>query len=149
MAALKKFDARIGALRKNLDSISSSAFGMGRQFTAVGAVATGVFGLAVKQAIEWESDFTGVRKTVNATEEEFAYLEQRLREMAKQEIPLPVGDLARLAEVAGQQGIAVDRLDEFVEVIAKLGTTTNIVGEEGAQSLARFANVTRNIGKGL
>ena len=74
--ALRRFDRAIGNTRKRLDSLSSQAFGIGRTISIAGGVATGAFGLAAKQAIEWESDFTGVRKTVNATEEEFAFLEQ-------------------------------------------------------------------------
>ena len=99
-------------------------------------------GLAAKQAIEWESDFTGVRKTVNATEEEFAFLEQRLRQMARAEVPLSAGDLAKLAEAAGQLGVETASIDEFVKVMAQLGTTTNLTAEEGATQLARFANIT-------
>ena len=110
--------------------------------TVAGGIATGAFGLAAKQAIQWETDFTGVRKTVNATEEEFAALESRLRQMARDEVPIEAGELARLAELAGQLGIETANIDEFVKVIAQLGTTTNITSEEGAQALARFANIT-------
>ena len=74
--ALRRFDRAIGNTRKRLDGLSSQAFGIGRTIGIAGGVATGAFGLAAKQAIEWESDFTGVRKTVNATEEEFAFLEE-------------------------------------------------------------------------
>ena len=38
--------------------------------------------LAAKSAIDFESAFAGVRKTVDATEEEFAALEQGIRNMA-------------------------------------------------------------------
>ena len=98
--ALRRFDRAIGNTRKRLDGLSSQAFGAGRVIGIAGGVATGAFGLA-KQAIEWESDFTGVRKTVNATEEEFAFLEQRLRQMARAEVPLSVGDLAKLLKQQG------------------------------------------------
>ena len=64
--------------RKRLDGISSSAFEAGRTLTVAGGVIGGAFALAAKQAIQWETDFTGVRKTVDATEEQFAVLEKTL-----------------------------------------------------------------------
>ena len=102
-----------------------------------------MFGLAGKQAIQWETDWTGVRKTVNATDAEFAVLEETLRRMAKEDVPLSAGELAGLAESAGQLGIETDKIDDFVKTIAQLGTTTNLAADEGATQLARFANITQ------
>ena len=66
LAALKRFDDRVSATRKRLDGISSGAFSMGRELAVAGGIASAAFGVAAKQAIQWESDFTGVRKTVDA-----------------------------------------------------------------------------------
>ena len=93
LAGLRRFDDKVRNTRKRLDGLSSAGFNVGRQLTVVGGIATGAFGLAAKQAIQWETDFTGVRKTVNATEEEFAALESRLRQMARDEVPIEAGDL--------------------------------------------------------
>ena len=142
LSGLRRFDDKVRDTRKRLDGLSSAGFNVGRQLVVAGGVVAGAFGVTAKQAIQWESDFTGVRKTVNATEEEFAALEQRLRQMARAEVPIPAGDLARLAELAGQLGIETANIDEFVKVIAQLGTTTNLTSEQGAQDLARFANIT-------
>ena len=142
LSALRRFDGAVKNTRRRLDSLSTQMFGVGRAVGIVGGAATGVFGLAAKQAINWESDFTGVRKTVDATEAEFEVLESTLRRMARDDVPLPVGELAALAESAGQLGIETDSIDEFVKVIAQLGTTTNLAAEEGATQLARFANIT-------
>ena len=142
LSGLRRFDDKVRDTRKKLDDLSSGAFNIGRGLAVVGGAATGAFGLAARQAIQWESDFTGVRKTVEATEEEFAALESVLRQMARDEVPLPVGELAKLAELAGQLGIETANIPEFVKTIAQLGTTTNLTSEEGAQALARFANIT-------
>src|SRR6188472_4095720 len=61
-------------------------------------------GLAVKAAIDWESAFAGVRKTVAATPAQFAELEDGLRSMATH-IPVAANELAEIAEAAGQLGI--------------------------------------------
>ena len=51
--------------------------------------------------------------------------------------------LRHLLKLAGQLGIQTANIDDFVKTIAQLGTTTNLQAEEGAQQLARFANITQ------
>ena len=143
LAGLRRFDDKVRDTRKRLDGLSSAGFNVGRQLTVAGGVVAGAFGVTVKQAVEWESEFTGVRKTVNATEEEFAALESTLRRMAREDVPVPVGELAQLAEVGGQLGIEVAQMAKFVRVMADLGVAApSISAEEAAVGLARFANVT-------
>ena len=140
---LRALDKRVANTRKGLDEASRKAREMGQTLALVGGAATAAFALAGRAAITWESDFTGVRKTVNATEEEFAALETRLRKMAKDEIPLTAGELAGVAEAAGQLGIETANIAEFVRVTAMLGTTTNLSAERAAIELARLANITQ------
>jgi len=74
----------------------------------VGMVITGVVaaigGASLKMAVDFEDAFAGVRKTVDATEEEFAGLDKALREMTK-ELPVTYVELARIAEAAGRVGV--------------------------------------------
>jgi len=99
--------------------------------------------LVGKAAIEWEDAFAGVRKTVDATEEQFAELEQTLSRMAEK-IPLTHREIAQIAETAGQLGIQVENIAEFTEVMAMLGTATNMASEEAAMALAQMANVMQS-----
>ena len=39
-------------------------------------------------------------------------------------------------------GIETENILEFTETMAQMGTATNLAGEEGAKTLARFMNVT-------
>lgn len=98
--------------------------------------------LAGKAAIDWESAFTGVRKTVNATEVQYASLERGIRSMAL-EIPVAANELAGIAEAAGQLGVKRKDILGFTRTVADLGVATNLAGEEGATTLARFANITQ------
>jgi len=111
----------------------------------VGMVITGVVaaigGASLKMAVDFEDAFAGVRKTVDATEEEFAELDKALKDMTK-ELPLTYVELARIAEAAGQLGIAKEDIISFTNTIAKLGMATNLTGEEAATSLARFVGIT-------
>lgn len=109
--------------------------------TAAGVAAIGAaLGGSVKAAIDFESSFAGVRKTVNASEAEFGQLRQGLRDMAK-EIPTSVNGLANIAAAAGQLGIKKENILDFTKTVADLGVATNLVGEEAAMTLAKIANV--------
>jgi TP901 family phage tail tape measure protein len=98
--------------------------------------------LAGKAAIDWESSFAGVRKTVDATERQYASMEKGIRSMALQ-IPVAATELAGIAEAAGQLGVERKAILGFTRTIADLGVATNLAGEEGATTLARFANITQ------
>ena len=134
-AELKRME---GSLQKNHRNVTRLGLGL----TAVGAAGVAGFGLAIKSAIDFESSFAGVRKTVDATEEEFARLEEGFRSMAKQ-TPINVNEINRIGEAAGQLGIEVKNIEGFTKVMADLGVTTNLASEEAATSLARLANITQ------
>lgn len=105
-----------------------------------GAMALGV-GVVVKSAIDWESAWTGVLKTVDGTPQELEALSQGLRDMS-QELPVSANELAGIAEAAGQLGIETGKIEKFTEVVAALGVTTNMSAETAAQEFARLANIT-------
>lgn len=98
--------------------------------------------LAAKASVDFESAFAGVRKTVDATEEEFAELESGIRNMSK-EMPAAATEIAAVAEAAGQLGIAKENILDFTEVMIGLGEATNMTADEAATQFARLANITQ------
>lgn len=125
-----------------LDQIGTGVEKAGRSMLIVSAAIAAGAGLAAKANIEWESAFAGVRKTVNATEEELDDLAVGIRGLAK-EIPVSAAGLAAIAENAGQLGIKTQNIMSFTKVMADLGVATNLSGEEAAQTFAKFANITQ------
>lgn len=97
---------------------------------------------AVKSATEYESAFAGVRKTVDATEQEYKELSSAIRAMSK-EIPKSAAAIANVTEIAGQLGIKKGALMDFTRVMIDLGEATNLSSEEAASSLAQFANIVQ------
>lgn len=95
---------------------------------------------ATKAAIDFESAFAGVRKTVDATEPEFKKLEKGILNMSRR-LPASASDIAAVAESAGQLGIAKENILKFSETIINLGEATNLTAEQGATEFARFANI--------
>ena len=121
----------------------------GRAMTTGITLPVAALGAAVgKTAIDFETAFTGVLKTVGDATDEFGNLttvgdnlRTGLREMAL-EMPITANELASIAENAGQLGIESGAILDFTEVMAKLGVTTNLSSTEAAQALARIANIT-------
>ena len=93
-----------------------------------------------KASMDYESAFAGVRKTVDATEEQFDALSAGIREMAK-ELPASAVEIAGVAESAGQLGIATEHILTFTRTMIDLGEATNLTSEQAATEFARFANI--------
>ena len=91
---------------------------------------------------DWESAFTGVRKTVEASDEELAALNDSLLEMSTR-IPLTTTALAGIAEMAGQLGIKTADIASFTETVAAMAASTNLSAEDAATAMARIANITQ------
>lgn len=117
---------------------------------AIAIVASGVKqGLQeIKQAIidcvnasaEFDAALTGVAKTTSMTGPTLDAFGETLKEMSTR-IPMSAASLAEIAAMAGQLGIADENIKSFTETIAALSVSTNIVGSEGAENLARFMNI--------
>lgn len=95
---------------------------------------------ATKTAIEFEDAWTGVTKTVDGTPQQLSKIDDGLKNLA-QTTSSTYQDIAHYAELAGQMGVPTDSIVGFTKTITQLGDTTNLVGEEAAQSIAKFSNV--------
>lgn len=103
---------------------------------------------AVDSFIEYESAFTGVKKTLDVgnrsakeTEELYNQLSDAIQEMSTRTAS-SASEIAAVAEIAGQLGISAEDLMKFTEVMVMLGDTTNLTSETAAESLAKFINIT-------
>lgn len=140
-----KWDSAFTKLDSGYDKIinvGTTAFKTVAVAATAAATATIAVGTAaINAGIEFESAFAGVRKTVDATEEEFAKFRQDILDMST-EIPSTAVEIAGVMEVAGQLGIANEALTDFTEVMVNLGVSTNLSAEEAATALAKFSNIT-------
>lgn len=111
----------------------------GKMLIAGGAIAAGL-GLGVKAAVDWESAWTGVLKTVDGTPQQLSMVEDGLREMTSV-LPASHEEIAAVAEAAGQLGIQTENVVGFTRTMIDLGETTNLSAEQAAMSLAQFVNI--------
>ncbi|MEE0865508.1 MAG: phage tail tape measure protein [Clostridia bacterium] len=128
---------------ENLNKISSKIDNLGNKLTTRLTIPiAGAMTLATKQAIEFESAFTGVTKTVDGTEEQLNNLKKGIKDLSK-EIPSTTTEISQVAEAAGQLGIQTDNVLAFTKTMINMGNATNMSADEAATTLARFANITK------
>lgn len=152
---LKDTGKGIKEVGENIDTITKPI-----QYASTALAAGGV--ASAKFAIDFEDSFAGVKKTVDATPEQLEKIRQEIIDMTTvginghSAIPQTTAELTELAAAGGQLGISQENIIDFTEVMAQMGTATNLVGEEGAATLARFQNVMgvgqneiRNIGSAI
>lgn len=135
---------KIQEVGNKIKSVGDSISGFGQRLTA--SVTTPIvtaFGGSVKAAIDWESAFTGVMKTVDETANTtYDDLKQSINEIAKTTASSQ-NEIAAVMEIAGQLGVSADSITGFTKTMIELGDTTNLTADEAASSIAKFANVTK------
>lgn len=138
--------SEIGAAIKTVGDDSKK---LGQALLPLSAAIVGLGGASIKVAIDFESSFAGVRKTVGDATDSLGNLtsvglrlQTGMRDLAK-EIPVNVNELNKIGEAAGQLGIKSDNILSFTRVMADLGVTTNLSSDQAATALARLANITQ------
>lgn len=130
------------AAGNKIKDVGEKVEGMGRSLAPLSTAAAGALTGSAKAAIDFESAFTGVRKTVEGTEEEFDQLSDWIKEASTQ-MASSKTDIAGTMEIAGQLGVTgVESLEAFTKTMVMLGDTTNLSSEEAASALAKFTNIT-------
>lgn len=129
------------AISKKCETISKAMTKAGKRLTThVTAPITALGTAAVKASVDYEYAFADVRKTVDATEEEYDRLSQSVKQMST-EVAASAEDIAEVMSIAGQLGIENEHLAEFTRTMIDLGNSTNLVAADAASEAARFANI--------
>lgn len=115
--------------------------GMAKAAALAGVALAGAIGVSVNKAISFESAMAQVNKTVDfATNDGLANMRKELQALTT-EIPQSFEELAGVAAVAGQLGIAEKDIVGFTETIAKMGVAFDMSSADAADSMAKIANV--------
>lgn len=131
------------SLRDELRKVGDSLTGFSNAFKGLSTLSLAGLGGAFTAAKDFETAFTGVMKTVDETATTtYDDIEKSIRKMA-QTLPSSANEIASVMEIAGQLGVNADNLEKFTKVIIDLGNATNVVGQEGATSIAQFYNVMK------
>lgn len=157
-----ELDADTSALVKKLDGVSRQVGNIGKSFERVGTnltqnvtvpIAAG-FGAAIKTAADFDAQMSKVKAISGATEDEFAQLESKAREMGKQ-TKYSATESGEAFEYMAMAGWKTDEMLNGIEGIMslaaasgeELGTTSDIVTDAltafgmSADQAGHFADV--------
>ena len=146
---LENLPSKLELVGQKMESIGSKIGDVGKNMADFGKKMTrnittpivGAFGAAIKESVDFESAFTGVMKTVDASPEKYKELEQAVKDLASSTTSSKEA-IAGVMEAAGQLGVAADDVTGFTKTMVMLGDTTNLSAEEAATALAGFTNIT-------
>jgi len=141
-SAFTKFGKGAQEVGNKISQVGQTISGFGSALTkGVTAPIVAGAGLVVKAAIDYESAFAGVKKTVDETATvSYQKLSDGIRQMAK-ELPASAVEIANVAEVAGQLGIKTEDILSFSRTMIDMGESTNLSAEEAATAIAKIANI--------
>lgn len=141
-SAFTKFGKGAQEVGNKISQAGQTISGFGSALTrGVTAPIVAGAGLVVKAAIDYESAFAGVKKTVDETATvSYQKLSDGIRQMAK-ELPASAVEIANVAEVAGQLGIKAEDILSFSRTMIDMGESTNLSAEEAATAIAKVANI--------
>lgn len=139
---MNEVESKVSAVSDNLNKVSQNFTNIGREANdKVTRPILAVGKTALDAAVSFESAFAGVRKTVDASEEQFAEFRKTILDMST-DLPATADEIAAVFEMGGQLGIAKDSLESFSRTIIDLGESTDLSLDQAATSFARFANIT-------
>ncbi len=145
-AKVEEFGERLEAPGQRVEKIGGA---LTRTLTPA-LIAMGAAGVAA--AVEVDDSLTGVRKTVDGTEEQYQKLKQAAVDFSKTNA-VSASQILDIQALGAQLGYNIEELQEFGEVVSGLDIATNMSADEAATELAQFANImgmahgqTRNYG---
>ena len=140
--ALEDFGNKTTRVGEGLDS-----FGNKMTLGVTAPIVAGVTAVT-KAAMDWETAFTGTKKTVDEVIDangrvvySYADLEAGLRGLAR-DLPTTHTEIAGVAEAAGNLGIQTEKIVSFTKTMIEMGESTTMNAETAATEMSRLANIT-------
>lgn len=154
---------RAAAAEKNLDgagkglvetgsklaTVGGNVYNLGERIESAGhkvmPVSAAILGVGVatgKAAITIDTALTGVRKTVDGTEEQYQDLKEAAIEFSETNA-VSADQILDIQALGAQLGFTIDELDEFSQVVSGLDIATDMDAETAATEMAQFANITK------
>jgi len=102
-------------------------------------VVFGAYKLLLEPSLKLEKQMIGVAKTTGMSREETKELTNSLSDLSTI-LPISVFELAQMAKVAGQLGIAKQDIDHFVTSVTAISMATGITADQAATDFAKLTS---------
>lgn len=137
-ADTSRAESQLGSFQGTLHNVASQLESTGAGITtAVGAPVGALGGAIIKLGADFETGLSRVRKTTGLTTAETEALGKGLLDLSASAAGggRSADELTKIAEVAGQLGVAKGDILDFTRVIAQFSSATGIAGDQAAAGL--------------
>lgn len=146
---IERSNSSLAKFGDTMGKISETSGRVAQAFQPISQASQNFLKTATQNAIDFESAFADVKKTVNTTDfydEDYVFgiLADSAKEMSTY-LPKSASEIAKLMGLAGQMNVPANQIKDFTEAMIKFGDSTNITAEEAITDIAQIYNV---IGKG-
>jgi len=135
--------SKIGATGKKIEGFGKGVATVGDTLTKSLTVPLVTVGTAAgTAAIDIDTAFYNVRKTVDMTEEEYQKLKDSAIELSTTQ-PVSAETILNIEALGGQLGISNDALEDFAKTVSGLDIATDLDADTAATELAQFKNIVQ------
>lgn len=131
----------IQAQNQGLAAQRYALYDVARTWTLVSTATLGASAAAVIVAASYESALSQVQRTSQTTGQEFQRLSADLIQIS-QDMPVAFSDVAGIASLAGQLGVASESVASFSETVARFAATTDVSTQAAATGIGKLAQLT-------
>jgi TP901 family phage tail tape measure protein len=131
---------QVAVVGEKMQNVGNKIESAGKKISVASVGTSAALVGASKTAIDFESAFAGVTKTVDGTEEQLEEIKQGILDLAEVTASSST-EIAAVAEVAGQLGVKTENILAFTETMVRLGDSTNLSADEAATAIAQLYNV--------
>ena len=131
---------QVAAVGTKMETLGEKITAIGQKFKVISVVASTTLVGITASAINFESAWTGVTKTVDGTEAELEEIKQGILDLSEVTASSS-SDIASVAEAAGQLGVKKENVLAFTETMVRLGDSTNLSADEAATAIAQLYNI--------
>ena len=131
---------QVAVVGTKMQDLGNKVTAVGQKFKVISAVASTALVGITASAINFETAFTGVTKTVDGTDEQLENIKQGILDLSEATASSAT-DIAGVAEAAGQLGVKTENIMAFTETMVRLGDSTNISASDAATAIAQLYNV--------
>ena len=149
-AAYDRNATKLGQFGQKLQDVGTGMQALGGGMQSAGATLTrtvtaplvALGTVSVKSAVEVDTALTGVRKTLDATEDQYQALKDAAIESSKVQ-PVDAATILDIEALGAQLGFSLGELQEFSRVASGLDVATDMNWEDAATNMAQFSNIMK------
>lgn len=134
--------SKLATVGGNIYNTGDKIESAGKKILPVSAAVLGVGVATGKAAVTIDTALTGVRKTVDGTEEQYQQLKEAAISFSKTNA-VSADQILDIQALGAQLGFTIDELDEFSQVVSGLDIATDMDADTAATEMAQFANITK------